>query len=79
MRLSRQFQIQQGLGNVHLREDVMHDMVLNDAVEDVAANEAKFTVNSRKGTLDESPLVCLVVRRLGMSVVQVGNGNYSEC
>jgi histidinol phosphatase-like PHP family hydrolase len=54
-------------------------MVLNDAVEDVAANEAKFTVNSRKGTLDESPLVCLVVRRLGMSVVQVGNGNCSEC
>jgi hypothetical protein len=45
MRLSRQFQIQQGLGNVHLREDVMHDMVLNDAVEDVASNEAELAVN----------------------------------
>jgi hypothetical protein len=57
----------------------VNNVVLNDAVEDVAANEAEFTVNGRKGTLDESPLVCLVVRRLGMSVMQVGDGNCSEC
>lgn len=32
-----------GLGNV--REHVVNDVVLDDAVEDVAANEAEFTVD----------------------------------
>jgi hypothetical protein len=29
-----------------LRENVVHDVVLNDTVEDVAANETKFAINS---------------------------------
>jgi hypothetical protein len=34
-------------GNVgDLRENVVHDVVLNDTVEDVAANETKFAINS---------------------------------
>jgi hypothetical protein len=75
MRLSRQFQIQQGLGNVHLREDVMHDMVLNDAVEDVASNEAEFTVHSGHGAFLVSPGTVFVMRRVWVRVVQVGDGN----
>jgi hypothetical protein len=30
---------------MNLREDVVNNMVLDDAVEDVASNEAKFAVD----------------------------------
>lgn len=53
----------------------MNDMVINDLVEEVAANEAKSSVNSTKGTLDEGPRILIVVRNIRMSVVQIGNGN----
>lgn len=32
--------------DVDLREHVVNNVVLDDAVEDMAANEAEFTVNS---------------------------------
>lgn len=58
-----------------LGEQVMNDMVINDLVEEVAANEAESSVNSTKGTLDEGPRILIVVRNIRMSVVQIGNGN----
>jgi hypothetical protein len=62
----------------NLREHVVDNVVLNDTVEDVASNEAKFTVNSRKRALDKRPVVGIVVSGLLMGVVQVGNSNYSR-
>jgi hypothetical protein len=52
---------------------VVHDVVLDDSVEDVAADEAEFTINGGKRALDESPLVGLVMRSILVGVVQVRN------
>lgn len=53
----------------------MNNVVLNDAVEDVAADEAKVTVNGGGSALDEGPLISLIVLGLRVSVVKVSNGN----
>lgn len=50
-------------------------MLLDDAVEEVLANEAEVAVNGGKGTLDEGPALLGVVRDFGVVVVQVGDGN----
>ena len=62
----------------NLREHVVNNVVLNNAVEDVTANEAKIAVHSGGCTLDESPVVSLVVRSLGVSVVKVSNSDCGE-
>jgi hypothetical protein len=53
----------------------VNNVVLNDTVEDVAADKAKVTVNGGGSALDEGPLISLVVLGLGVSVVEVGDGN----
>ena len=58
-----------------LREHVVDNVVFNDAVENVAADESEVTVNSGCCTLEESPLVCFVVGSILVSVVEIGNGN----
>lgn len=62
----------------NLREHVVDDVVLNDAVKDVAADEAEFTVDGRGSALDESPVLGLVVRRLRVGVMEVCDGDYSK-
>lgn len=57
----------------------MNDVVLDNAVEDVTANEAEFTVNGGHGALDESPVLGIVVSRILVGVVQIGDGNYAYC
>jgi hypothetical protein len=59
-----------------VREKVVDDMVLDNAVEDVAADEAKLAVDGRHGTLDERPVVRIVMRRLLVGVVQVRDGDW---
>lgn len=54
---------------------MVDDVVLNDAVEEVAANKAKLSVHSRKSALDKCPVLCLIVRHLHVGVVQVSDGN----
>lgn len=54
---------------VNIREKMVNNVVLNDAVEQVAADEAKFSVHSCEGALDKGPVVGLVVRHLHVSVV----------
>lgn len=53
----------------------MNNVVLNDAVEEVAADEAKLAVNSRQSALDKGPVLGIIVRHLQVSVVQVSDGN----
>jgi hypothetical protein len=55
----------------------VNHVVLDDAVEDVAANEAKLTINGRSGTLDKRPVFGFVVRGILMGVVKVSDGNYN--
>lgn len=67
-----------GQFEINLREHVVNNVVLDDAVEDVATNEAKLAINSGKSTLDKRPGVRIVVRSLWVGVVQVGDGNCGE-
>jgi hypothetical protein len=54
-----------------LREDVVHDVVLDDAVENVTPDEAKLAVDCRHCALLVCPGAFLVVRRFRVRVVQV--------
>jgi hypothetical protein len=54
---------------------MVDDMGINDAVEEVAADKAKVTVNRGQSTLDEGPAVGVEVVDLRVRVVQVGDGN----
>lgn len=64
-----------GLVKGNTREQVVNDVLLNDAVEQVLANETELAVNRGKGTLDEGPSLLGVVRDLGMVVMEVGDGD----
>lgn len=59
-----------------LREKVVHDVVFDDAVEDVAADEAELAINGGHCALDKRPAVCVVVRRLLVRVVEVRDCDY---
>lgn len=59
----------------NVREQVVNNVVLNDAVEQVAANETEFSVHGCEGALDKGPALSLIVRHLHVGVVQVSDGN----
>lgn len=59
----------------YLREEVVDDVLLDNAVEEVLANEAELSVNSSQGTLDVGPALGSVVRDLGVVVVQISDGH----
>ena len=51
-------------------------MSLDDAVEQVPADEAKLVVNGGGGAADEIPFLLGVVGQGGISVLQVRDGNW---
>ena len=55
---------------------MVNDMVLNDAVEKMAPNEAKIAIDSGQCTLDKSPMLGLEMRNIYMGVVQIGDSNW---
>lgn len=57
------------------RAEVMKNMSLNDIMEEKLANETKVSVNSSHGTSSKSPVRRIVMRELGISVLQVGDVN----
>ena len=59
----------------NVREEMVNNVLLNDAVEDVLANKAKVAVNGSESALDKGPALLGVVRDLLVVVVQVGDGN----
>jgi hypothetical protein len=63
---------------MNLREHVVHNVVLDDAMEHVAADEAKVTVDGGGSALDESPILGLVMRGLLVGVVKIGDSNYNN-
>lgn len=61
---------------------VMQDVRLDDAVQQVAADEAHLTIDGGSGASDEIPLVGGVVGERGIGVLQESDGNcirVSEC
>lgn len=54
---------------------MVNNVVLNDAVEQVAANKAEFSVHGCEGALDEGPVLGLIMRHLHVGVVQVSDGD----
>lgn len=54
---------------------VVENVGLDDAVEDVTANEAEVTVDGGASTTDEVPDIRVVVGESGISVLEVGDGN----
>lgn len=57
----------------NLRKEVMHHVAVNDAVENVFANEAKGAVNSLQSTVGVVPSIGFEVLVIGVSVVEVCN------
>lgn len=54
---------------------MVDNVLLNDTVEKVLANETELAVNSGESTLDVGPALSGVVRKLGVVVVEVSDGN----
>lgn len=53
----------------------MDDVRVDDAVEEVAADEAKVAVHGGQGALDEGPALSVKVGDFRVGVVQVGDGD----
>lgn len=56
-------------------EQVVDNVELDDAVEQVLADPAKLAVDGGKGALNKGPVLSIVVRHLDVSVVEVSDGN----
>ena len=54
---------------------MVNNVKLDDAVEQLTADETKVSVNSGQSTLLESPGALLEVRGLAVVVVKVSNGD----
>jgi hypothetical protein len=57
---------------------MVNDMGVDDTVEQVAADEAKVSVSGCERTLDEGPVLGIIMRQLRVVVVQVGDSDYSH-
>lgn len=64
-----------GLVEGNAAEQVVHDVVVDDLVEEVAADETGGAVDRCEGALGVGPSVGGVMGDLGMSVLQVGDGD----
>lgn len=54
---------------------VVQDVGLNDAVEEVAADETELAVNGRGGTTSEGPSLAVVVGKGRVGVLEEGDGD----
>lgn len=54
---------------------MVNDVVLDDAVEQVAADETELAVYGGQGAFDVGPVFGVVVGDVHVGVVQVGDGN----
>lgn len=58
-----------------LREEVMNDVIIDDVVEQMAADKTKVAVDRGQGALNEGPALGLKVRDIRVGVVEIGDGN----
>ena len=59
-------------------EIVVHDVRFNDAMHEVAANEAKLAVDCGSSSTGEGPCSGIVVWQAGVGVLQVCNPDYDS-
>ena len=64
-----------GLVEGDAAEEVVHDVVVDDLVEEVTADEARGAVNGGQRPLGVGPSVGRVVRDVGVGVLEVGDGD----
>ena len=57
---------------------VVQNVSLDDTVEEVTTNEAKFAVNGCGGTTSKVPRAASVVRKRGVGVLEVGDSDYES-
>jgi len=62
---------------VNIREQMVDDVGIDDAVEEMAADKPKITVHGGEGALDEGPAISLEVVHVRVVVVKIGNSNCS--
>lgn len=58
-----------------VREQVVDNVGVDDAVEEVAADKTKVAVDRSKRTLDKGPAVGLEVVDVGVRVMEIGDGH----
>ena len=59
----------------YLREKMVDDVGLDDAVEEISADEAKVAIDGGERTLDVGPVLGIEVGEIGVGVVEIGDGN----
>ncbi len=57
------------------RHVMVEDVGLNNAVHKVATDEAELAVNGCSGTASEVPGMRFIVRKAGVGVLEIGDGN----
>ena len=57
----------------YLRKEVVHDVAIDDAVEDVLANEAEWSIDSLESAVGVVPSISFEVLVVRVSVVQVSD------
>jgi hypothetical protein len=62
---------------VNIREQMVDDVGIDDAVEEMAADKSEIAVHGGEGALDEGPAISLEVVHVWVVVVKVGNSNCS--
>lgn len=55
---------------------MVDDVLVNDAVEEVAADKAKVAVDGGEGALDVGPALGIKVGDVGVVVVEVGDSDW---
>lgn len=59
----------------NIREQVVDNVVLDDAVEEVASDKTEFSVDRGQSTFDKCPAAGVKVRHLDVGVVQIRDGD----
>lgn len=57
---------------------VVKDVGLDDAVEELTTDETEFTIDGCSRTADIIPAASLIVRKGGIGMLEVGDGNYMQ-
>ena len=58
---------------------VVEDVSLDDAVEQLSADESEFTVDCRCCASSEVPGLASVMRKRGIGMLEVGDGHWTDC
>lgn len=72
-RKRRKIRTGRGVGDV--REEMMDDVELDNAMENMFPDEAELTIDRGRGTLQEGPGLGFVFGQLRVRVMEVGDGD----